>query len=249
MIDEFDQGRYAYVTLLSTSNYLDAVLVLNKSLRRVHSKYPLLVALTENVNNPEIISKLEQHHILWEVVQPLQYHSSVTEKYHEIAANVLNTASKLQIFTLKDWDRLVYIDADVLVLQNIDDLFNKPDGAMLKYPDDNMGFTGLFVFCPRYHQEDEFYPTLIAHHDCVDGDLIGKLWFFVRESPAHQIDLTYLWHYSPYITAEEMKNIKAVHFCNNTKPWLCFDESYFPKGLYVNWLYQEILKEVHNSHN
>ena len=153
----------------------------------------------------------------------------------------LNTASKIQLFTLKNWDKLVYLDADVLVLQNIDDLFNRLDGSMIKYSDDTMGFTGMFVFEPRNHQEDEFYPTIMSHHACVDGDLIGKLWFFVRESKEHQIDPKYFWHYNPYHTPSDAK---VVHFCNAIKPWLQPDHEIFQDGSYVNHLYQKLLKEV-----
>ena len=47
-----DPRNMAYVTLLSTNDYLDAVLVLNKSLQRVNSKYPLLVMVVNTIFTP-----------------------------------------------------------------------------------------------------------------------------------------------------------------------------------------------------
>ena len=40
----------AYVTLLSTESYLEAVLVLNQSLRNVNSEYPLVCMVTDNLD-------------------------------------------------------------------------------------------------------------------------------------------------------------------------------------------------------
>ena len=37
----------SYITLLNNDNYLIGVLCLNESLKQVHSKYPLTVAITK----------------------------------------------------------------------------------------------------------------------------------------------------------------------------------------------------------
>jgi hypothetical protein len=41
--------NYAYITLLSSYDYLDAVLVLNASLKSQDTKYPLVCAVTEDI--------------------------------------------------------------------------------------------------------------------------------------------------------------------------------------------------------
>lgn len=242
-----DPRNMAYVTLLSTNDYLDAVLVLNKSLQRVNSKYPLLVMVVNTIFTPEMEAIFRHNNIFYETVEPLSYSTQVIDKYAgNECKTVLNTASKLQLFTLKNWDKLVYIDADVIVLQNIDELFDRLDGSMVKYPDDSSGFSGMFVFRPRSHDEDEFYPTIMAHHECVDGDLLGKTWFFVRESTAHQIDPAYLVHYNPGMVPS---SAKTVHFCNPIKPWLQPDHENFADGSFCTHLYQKMLAEVHQSLN
>ena len=40
----------AYVTLLSTESFFEAVLVLNQSLKNVNSEYPLVCMVTNNLN-------------------------------------------------------------------------------------------------------------------------------------------------------------------------------------------------------
>jgi alpha-N-acetylglucosamine transferase len=55
---------------------------------------------------------------------------------------------------MKQWDKLLYIDADVLVLKNLDHLFQYPNGSMLKYEvyagedENDTGFSGLFIIEP-----------------------------------------------------------------------------------------------------
>jgi hypothetical protein len=97
---------------------------------------------------------------------------------------------------LSEWDKLLYIDADTLVIKNIDSLFNYPDGSMVKYPDDPWGFSGLFIIEPKNHDEIELYFHLLQNVNCFDGDLLGKLWFYIRTSPRHQIPEEYLIPYS-----------------------------------------------------
>ena len=47
-----------FATLLSDRSYLEAVLVLNKSLKTVNSKYPLLTVVTSSIGDDYTISLL-----------------------------------------------------------------------------------------------------------------------------------------------------------------------------------------------
>lgn len=205
----------AYVTLLSSKDYLPAVLILNTTLRLSKAKYPLLVALTEDVYCESIIKSLDKNSILYRRIRPLQYTEAIKKAYE--GNRVLNTASKLEIFTFTEYDKLVYIDADCMILHNIDDLFGYPDGSILCYEEEPWGCTSLFVIEPKKHDEIDFLYYLLKTQDCFDGNLIGKLWFHVQSSPAHQIPPEYQWVYQPTFIPE---GTRMIHFCNETKPWL-----------------------------
>lgn len=230
--------RKAYVTLLSTENYLDAVLVLNKSLKEVKSKYPLLVMITDMIVSKKLIHILEKNDILFSIIPTLNYSNKTEKKFK--GHTVLNTASKLNIFKLKEWDKLVYIDADSIVLKNIDILFDYPDGAMLWDSYDEQGFSGLFVISPKYHEEYDFYLTLIKNQDCFDGDLLGKMWFFVKSNTNYQIPYQY---FSQYDKDNNEANVFAIHFCNELKPWINLDHQYFQDNKICD-IYKKYLKEV-----
>lgn len=209
----------AFITLLSTEDYLDAVLILNMSLKEVDSKYPLVCGVTESLKeNEHVVTSLQNEGIKIEFIKNLTYNHGVSDKWP--GHTVLNTASKISLFDLKNYDKLVYIDADVIVMENIDDVMDYPDGAMVGpapgEKEDEYGFTGMFVFQPKYHRED-FYKCLLQNFPCADGDLIGSLWFFTRTSKEHRIPYSYCAHYTYYLY--ENYPAKVIHFCNEQKPW------------------------------
>lgn len=239
--------KYAYITLLSSENYLDAVLVLKKSLEQVKSQYELIVAVTDNLKQTKIESILLGFNLIIEWIKPLNYNDKVQKENQN--HSVLNTASKLQIFSLHQYDKLVYIDADTMILQNIDDLFEKPDGTMYYDPDEknqggsDYGFTALMVFVPKNH-DLEFYIKLSQSCYVFDGDLLGRYWkFCVLSDPIHQISPNYLVHYHPKLTYSN--NIKAIHFCNEKKPWLHYENyDYFPNNNFIIILYKNYLSSI-----
>lgn len=236
---KWDKVSQAYVTLLSTSNYLEGVLVLHESLKQVKSTRPLLVLITEEIATPEILAIFQEEGIFYEIVDTVSYAGVTQDKYS--GCSVLNTASKVHLFRQKNWDKLVYIDADTMVLQNIDDLFVRFDGSMVKEPADTMGFTGLFVIEPLQHDEDDFLFHLVMNTACFDGDLIGKLWFHVRTNPDYQIPFCYLHmphHYD--------KTSKVIHYCNPGKPWM---NEVYDEGTFLSWKYNSFLQKVREKYN
>jgi hypothetical protein len=232
-----DDNRKAFVTLCSTENYLPAVVVLARSFRKVKSKYPLLVAITEELCRPEIVEDiLRKEGCIVETVPHLTYTKNVVNKYGS-THTVLQTAPKIAVFNLCSWDKLVYIDADVLVTQNIDDLMDRMDGSMVKYAGDDMGFSGLFVFSPRNHSYER-YLALQKNFDGVDGDLLGYLWFYMRTNPDYVIDQNYLVSYWEHNACWKAK---AIHYNNEKKPWLhpkSFNKQEFAIAKYYEYLDQ-----------
>lgn len=108
--------NYTYATLVSSQEYLIAALILNESIKKTNSSYPFLICLTTNLATENNINILNNENINFKVIPILKYSFSSN-------GNVNNTASKINIFNLKNYDKILYIDADSYILKNIDHLF------------------------------------------------------------------------------------------------------------------------------
>lgn len=204
-------NKNAYITLLTTKDYLEAVLVLNKSLKKVKAKYPLVVACTPNIYNNEIIKNiLNTEKIIIEKISWYEYTPKTKEKLSIYNLfSVYNIGSKLEIFSLKQYNKLVYIDADAFVVKNIDHLFRKRDGSTLyeKQKDEVKCFCALFVFIPHNHPAS-FYKTLMSNEHINDGTLMEEFWWHIKDNKNYLINKKYF--YTPF---DEKKHwwVKAYH--------------------------------------
>lgn len=116
--------QLAYVTVLTNSSYLPGVWVLNQSLREVGSQYDLYVLVPEN-RKAELSEQLSR----WEL--PI-----LTAPAVEVPEDLLErmgkdsywneTFFKLRIAGLTQFEKIVLLDSDMLILRNIDHLFEKP---------------------------------------------------------------------------------------------------------------------------
>lgn len=123
--------KYAWTTLLTSVDYLQSILFLRASLKRVGSKYPLIVIVTDTIAE-EVIPVLEIKDCLYYVVPDLQrMHSS-----HEFSIDML---MKFYSFELTDYKKVCYLDGDILVLKNCDFVFNyrAPAAKYLGWDEDN----------------------------------------------------------------------------------------------------------------
>ena len=206
--------KNAYVTLLSSKDYLPAILILNKNLKDVNSIFPLCVMVTDNIIN-EVEPYLLKENILYKIIPYLMPSNQIIENFQDTP--LLNTFSKFAVFKLVDFEKVVYLDADIIIYKNIDDLFYYPDGAM--YDDNGFGFSGLFVTSPKNHNAN-FYYALSKIFNLTDGTILEQIFFPFKSNPCYRIPFEYFLN----ITLENLdsfyiENFKIIHFCYKYKPW------------------------------
>jgi glycogenin glucosyltransferase len=111
-----------YVTLLSTLSYLPGVVGLNHSLRQTGTSYPLLVAVSADMD-PSVDARLkEQGMDVLRLPPSLALPRAIKDK----SGHWGHTFDKLHLFDLTEFSKLVYLDSDMMILTNIDELFDKP---------------------------------------------------------------------------------------------------------------------------
>ncbi|ESQ29449.1 hypothetical protein EUTSA_v10023585mg [Eutrema salsugineum] len=118
-------SRRAYVTFLAgNGDYVKGVVGLAKGLRKVKSAYPLVVAMLPDVPEEHRDILRSQGCVLREI-EPVYPPDNQVE--FAMAYYVLNY-SKLRIWNFEEYSKMIYLDADIQVFENIDNLFDMPDG-------------------------------------------------------------------------------------------------------------------------
>ena len=180
-----------YATVLASTNYLDGVRTLLFSLTKVKSNYPLIVIVPVGFDIAcqqaikawgGIIEYAEN----WEKVDL----GDLIKKNKRPHWN--NTFIKLCIFNLVQFEKIVYIDSDMIVLENIDHLFDKNhisavQGGKLIFHWEDIN-SGLMVIKPNQKEFSELVnliPTVCkkkieSNEGFGDQDVISYYYKYVN---------------------------------------------------------------------
>ena len=111
----------AWAALLTQPSYVPGVRALNASLRRVGTAYPLVVVVTAGIE-AEDRALLEADGCLLREVKPIRPPSGLRDRYAN--ARFAEVWTKLAVWGLTEFERLVVLDADMLVTRDMDELFD-----------------------------------------------------------------------------------------------------------------------------
>ena len=135
-VDAATPENSTYVTLVTKESYLPGVLVLTHSLQRAGSNFGLLILTTPSLpESSRYILELEcmyNKNIQVKTVQSLYPPSQAANgaasdtNGGSAAERFADTYTKLRTFELLDYHTIVFVDADILCLQNPDALFSMP---------------------------------------------------------------------------------------------------------------------------
>ncbi|KAF1849350.1 glycosyltransferase family 8 protein [Cucurbitaria berberidis CBS 394.84] len=111
-------SKKVWTTLITNTAYLTGLLTLDYSLKKHGSKYPL-VALYTDTFPPEGHRALDERGI---PKQHVKYLLPTVQKDYTNDPRFYDCWSKLTPFSLEEYDRVVQLDSDMLVLKNMDEL-------------------------------------------------------------------------------------------------------------------------------
>ena len=205
----------AYVTLLSSDDFLPGVLVLNRNLKELNSLFPLHVLVTNTVSE-STIEYLKKEQIQYEIISPIYYPPMTLEKTPN--KRLQNIPSKLHVFDLKQFDKVVYLDTDCILFKTIDEIFDYPNGSM--YYEGEQGLCCLFVCEPKLHCA-KYYIDILQNNAIWESEVIETLLFPCKADEHYRISENYF----ASITTNLEKffplqhNLFGLHFCCDFKPW------------------------------
>ncbi|MDK2632377.1 glycosyltransferase family 8 protein [Pantoea stewartii subsp. indologenes] len=111
---------FAWVTLLTQPDYLVGVKALHRSLQQTKTRWPLLVMATNAISDSEC-EALRDEGCLIRRVDPLYPDNDLNQHYASERFGEVWT--KLRAWQLTEYRRVVFLDADMLILKNMDELF------------------------------------------------------------------------------------------------------------------------------
>ena len=226
----------AYVTLVSNADYSLGALALARSLKAVGSAWPLVVLATDNATDTDA---LEAEGCIVQAVPPLPLSAAFRARHARSSLHAaapftkggkpvfhdpLDNFRKLHLWRLTTSRRVVFLDADTLVVKNIDKLFGYPEFSAAPnlyetLADMHRLNSGVFVATPN----EATYETMLERLDAPDA-----FW--------RRTDQTFLesyfpgWHGLPYTFNAlqylyfnlpqlwRWSSIRVVHY-QYEKPW------------------------------
>ncbi|XP_077199441.1 glycogenin-2 isoform X4 [Paroedura picta] len=216
----------AFVTLGTNDAYCHGALVLGQSLRNHRTSRMLAILITPQVSR---VMRAGLSNVFDTVVDVDEIDSKDAVRLALLKRPELGvTFTKLHCWTLTQYNKCVFMDADTLVLCNVDELFDReefsaaPDSG---WPD--CFNSGVFVFRPSLKT---FELLLKFANECgsFDGGDQGLLNMFFSDWATMDISkhLPFLYNLSSsaiYTYAPAFryfgKDAKVVHFLGSAKPW------------------------------
>ncbi|XP_054441014.1 glycogenin-2 [Pteronotus mesoamericanus] len=216
----------AFVTLATNDVYCQGALVLGQSLRNQRATRKLVVLVTPQVSRMLrlILSKVFDEVVEVDLIDSADYVHLAFLKRPELGVSL----TKLHCWTLTHYSKCVFLDADTLVLSNVDELFERGEFSAAPDPGWPDCFnSGVFVFQPSL----QTHGLLLRHateHGSFDGADQGLLNSFFSSWPTADIrkHLPFIYNLSSntaYTYGPAFKQFgagaKVVHFLGSAKPW------------------------------
>lgn len=111
----------AWVTYANNTEYIYAACVLAHSLKRVGTKYPLVIMVPEDTETPEIKDDAIRFVRLppLDICNPKGGASLARPRYY-------HCINKIFLWCLEEYEKVCWLDSDMVVVESIDDLFDVP---------------------------------------------------------------------------------------------------------------------------
>ncbi|KAG4090545.1 hypothetical protein H8356DRAFT_635744 [Neocallimastix lanati (nom. inval.)] len=228
----------AYVTLVTSDNYVSGAVTLAHSLRLSGTNKKIVCMITPELSSGSKDYLLDPGHLYDELITVEPFNSFDTANLSLLGRPELGvTLTKIHIWNLLQFRYVVFIDADAMVLRNIDELFERLERAdttvnaevFAAAPDtgwpDNFN-SGLFACKPSAETYSNLKALALSSgsFDGADQGLLNRYFKNWSNTSYGRLSFTFnvtpsaYYSYAPAY-AEYMSNIRVVHFIGPEKPW------------------------------
>jgi alpha-N-acetylglucosamine transferase len=243
----------AFCTLVTSDDYGLGAIVLAHSLRDVGTTKELICMYTDKVTGL-MVSRLRE--VFGEMIHVAPTLSKSLDNLKLLGRpDLIETFTKINVWNLTQYEKIVFLDADTIVKKNVDDLFSV-NAEFSACPD--IGWpdcfnSGVFVLKPS----KETYSGLLKAADTT-GSFDGGDQGLLNDFFPNWNRLSYVYnvtpapttaHYSYAPAVNKYKNdIRIVHFVGTTKPWHTRSGDYYFSNDYSRNEFISFWWSVHDKH-
>ena len=260
---------YAYVTLSTSKSYLLGIMTMYLSLRKTETNIPLYAMLPTDLikTEPKLCGRLKTSG-----VNIIEYGNSIfiPQQLVESIENhgdsrFSHTFDKLLVFEQTQFDKIVYLDADIYILHNLDHLFQIPHMSAMSagksYPgnEDWIDLTsGIMTIVPEKGLSKQFerlIPDVIkAKGICGDQDILQAYYTNWPQRPELDMGEKYgvIAYYAKYYEqqlgykytnkVEDPLSVAVIHYAGEMKPWM---QHWSPLSVLKQELQLAVLRLLH----
>lgn len=226
----------SYITLIANANYLPGALALARSLKMCGAQWPLTALVLDDLPG---LSELESLGCTLLLVEPLPLSDDFRARHsrqsqHTLAPftkgekpqfhDPLHNFVKLRLWALEQYEKVVFLDADTLVIRNIDRLFSFPEFVAApnlyeSLADFHRMNSGVFVAQPSRRTLDAMLSALDqpdAFWKRTDQTFLQTFFPDWHGLPYIYNTLQYVWFNLPALW--HWDSIHVIHY-QYEKPW------------------------------
>ncbi|OVA05488.1 Glycosyl transferase [Macleaya cordata] len=211
-----DQPREAYVTVLhSSEDYVCGAIVLAQSIAKTNSTKDLVLLADNSISER---SRRALKAVGWKI-KPIER----IESPHA-SKNAYNrwNYSKLRIWQLIEYDKVIFVDSDLIVLKNIDKFFKHPQLSAVK--DSNIFFnSGIMLIEPSNCIFDTLMEkryTLLSYNGGDQG-FLNEAFTWWNRWPA-KLNYFKMIHQEEKMRQDKIfESVYTIHYFG-IKPWMCY---------------------------
>lgn len=215
--------REAYATILHSAEfYVCGAIAVAQSIRLTGSNRDLVILVDATII-PEHREGLQAAGWKLRQIERIRNPKAERDAYNEW------NYSKFRLWQLTDYDKIIFIDADLLILRNIDFLFGMPE-ITATGNNATLFNSGVMVIEPS----NCTFQLLMDHISDIEsyngGDqgFLNEIFTWWHRMPKHMNFLKHFWssdaeekELKTYLFGADPPILYVLHYLGN-KPWLCF---------------------------
>jgi lipopolysaccharide biosynthesis glycosyltransferase len=218
--------KACYVSFVDTPDYIPGVFALQYSLRCCQSAYPFLLLVTPNIPL-EAREFLEQIGIRIKLVEIIKNPTASLQH-----GRFKSIYTKLHIFDLEEFQKIIYLDCDMIVCQNIDALIKKrhmsavnAGGAMPEYSHWKDLNGGLLVVEPKKELFEDMIRQVPIFNVAEEQAFLHMYYPDWKDDAELHLDHGYnmypgfLDRYHDLYGYDLDNKVRVLHFWGPHKPW------------------------------